>query len=194
MEKPNYILRTDKACITQELQHPEYVFLRAGMWITIAVIMFDFLPILDSTSFKLPWLIKILLFVISMMEIYFLQEKSPSRSPMEMHFFDDRLVLYSSQREFSKKVVQTEIGTMKYSDIDTCKYKPHSHEIYIRGYGTSNLYYYKKGKTCPNNPTYSEKYAPRLIYFNTQSLSNIDVKNEIESHSPIKVSVEDNEK
>lgn len=111
-------------------------------------------------------------------------------SPMELQFFDDHLVLYLPKRYYSKHVTRMEINQMRYADITKCVYKAKSQRIHLYGSGTSTWYNYKTDGTLPQTPTQVRNYTDGLIYFNTQLATDVDFKTEIESHSPIKVIVE----
>ena len=79
---------------------------------------------------------------------------------------------------------------MKYSEISKCVLKNKSNRIQIYGNGNSVWYNYKKDGSIPSKPTDERWFTERMIYFNIQFASHIDFKEEIESHSPLKVIVE----
>ena len=111
-------------------------------------------------------------------------------SPMELHFYNDYLVLYLPKRYYSRKVTRKQINTMKYSEISKCVLKNKSNRIQIYGNGNSVWYNYKKDGSIPSKPTEERRFTEGMIYFNIQFASHIDFKEEIESHSPLKVIVE----
>lgn len=190
MENPNYVIKTNEAVLVPTKQSSGFTFLKTGVWIVVAVIVIGSLLFQDNLFSELSWTARVLLIVLAFGVTFLGGKKEYTPSPMELQFFDDRLVLYLPKRYYSKSVTRMEINQMKYSEITKCVYKTKSQRIHLYGNGTSTWYNYKADGTIPKTPTQVRNYHAGLIYFNTQFATDVDFKTEIENHSPIQVIVE----
>lgn len=190
MSEPNYVIKTNEAVLMPTKQSSGFTFLKMGVWIVVAVIVFGSLLFQDNLFLELSWTTRVLLIVLALGVTFLGGKTEYAPSPMELQFFDDHLVLYLPKRYYSKRVTRMEINQMKYSEITKCVYKAKSQRIHLYGNGTSTWYNYKADGTIPQTPTQVRNYTAGLIYFNTRLATDVDFKAEIESHSPIQVIVE----
>ncbi len=187
MEEPNYVLKTNEAVLVPTGQSNGFTFLKIGVWIVVIVIILGSFIFQDNLFSELAWTTRILLVVLVVGVTFLGGKKEYAPSPMELQFFDDYFILYLPKRYYSKRVTRMEINMIKYSNISKCVYKTQSQRIHIYGNGTSTWYNYKADGTLPQTPTESRNYTAGLIFFDTRLATDVDFKNEIETHSPIQV-------
>ena len=190
MESPKYVIKTNEAVLMPTENNKEKSILKVCIWIVIGVIIVASFVFQDNIFAELSWPVRIFLIVLAVGLGFYGGKKEYMESPMELRFYDDRLMLYLPKRYYSNRVSRRQFNTMKYSDITKCVYKKRSNWIHIYGDGESVWYNYKKDGTLPKQPTETRKFTQGLVYFNTQFATDIDFKTEIENHSPIQVIVE----
>ena len=190
MDNSNYAIKTYEAVLMPTEDNKGKRLLKNCVWVIIGIIFIGSF-VLDINVFeKLSWSARILLIILAIGFGFYGEEKEYMPSPMELHFYDDYLVFYLPKRYYSRKVTRKQINTMKYSEISKCVLKNKSNRIQIYGNGNSVWYNYKKDGSIPSKPTEERRFTEGMIYFNIQFASDIDFKEEIESHSPLKVIVE----
>lgn len=190
-EKPNYILRTNEAVLMPTSHGNGLLVFKICVWVVVLLIVLGSLIFHDNLFSELSWSARILLIVLAIGVTLYGGKKEYFPSPMELQFFDDYLVLYLPKRYYGKHLTRMQIDKMKYSDITKCVYKTQSQRIHIYGDGISIWYNYRADGTIPQNPTEKRSFKERLIYFDIRLAPEIDFKKEIETHSPIKVDIED---
>lgn len=190
MDKPNYVLKTNEAVLMPINHSKGKNVLKTCVWVVVGVIIVGSFLFQDNLFSELSWTARILLIALVLDVSFFGEKKEYAPSPMELQFYDDRLVLYLPKRYYSNRVTRKQINTMRYADISKCVYKTKSNRIHIYGDGQSVWYNYKKDGSLPSKPTEERSFTQGLIYFNTQLATDVDFKKEIEEHSPIKVIVE----
>lgn len=112
-------------------------------------------------------------------------------SPFEIRFYDEYLVVYREKRYYSKSVSRKEYDKFFYKDIKKCQYRTVTKRMNIYGIVEGTWFNYKKDGTLPTNPTY-HKTVDSICYFYPSEENRVDFVREIESHSPIRVVVENN--
>lgn len=66
--------------------------------------------------------------------LVFGNKKEDTPSPIELQFYDDRLVLYQPKRYYNKRATRKVFNQMKYADITKCVYKAKSQRVHISTY------------------------------------------------------------
>lgn len=190
MDNSNYAIKTYEAVLMPTEDNKGKRWLKNCVWVIIGIIFIGSF-VLDINVFEeLSWPVRIFLIILAIGFGFYGGKKEYMPSPMELHFYDDYLVLYLPKRYYSRKVTRKQINTMKYSEISKCVLKNKSNRIQIYGNGNSVWYNYKIDGSIPSKPTEERRFTEGMIYFNIQFASDIDFKEEIESHSPLKVIVE----
>lgn len=192
MNNANYILKTNEAVLMPTEINKGKNIIKICVWVIIGIIVLASFVFQDNIFAELSWPVRIFLIVLAVGFGFYSGKKEYTASPMELQFYDDRLVLYLPKRYYSNRVTRKQINTMKYSDISRCVYKANSKRIHIYGDGQSVWYNYRKDGSLPSKPTEERSFTQGLIYFNTQLATDVDFKKEIEEHSPIQVIVENN--
>jgi hypothetical protein len=190
MENYNYVLKTNEAVLKPVLVNKWKIVLKNCIWAIVGVIILASFIFQDNLFSELSWPARIFLILLAIGFGFYGGEKEYVPSPMELYFYDDRLILYLPKRYLSRRVTRKNINIMKYADITKCVYKSKSQRIHIYGDGQSIWYNYKKDGTLPSKPTEDRTFTRGLIYFNTRLATDIDFIKEIEEHSPLKVIVE----
>lgn len=190
MDTPEYIIRTYEAVLMPIEVNKGKHAIKVCIWVVIALIIIGSLIFQDNLFAEFSWPIKLLLIVLVIVFGFYSGEKDYVPSPMELQFFEDKLVLYLPKRYYTSRITRKQINTMKYADISKCVYNAKSRRIYIYGNGQSIWYNYKKDGSLPSNPTEERSFTRGMIYFNTRLATEIDFIKEIEGHSPIQVIIE----
>lgn len=190
MNNANYILKTNEAVLMPTEVNRCKSTLKICIWVVIGIIILGSFIFQDNLFTELSGIVRIFLIVLAVGFGFYDGKKEYAPSPMELQFYDDRLVLYLPKRYYSNRVTRKQINTMRYIDISKCVYKTRSNRIHIYGAGQSVWYNYKKDGSLPSKPTEERSFTQGLIYFNTQLATDVDFIKEIEEHSPIRVIVE----
>lgn len=190
MEQPNYVLKTFESDLVPIPPKKGYVFLRVGVWSVVVILVLGSLLFQDNLFMELSGTTRVLLIVLAIGVTFWGNKKEYSPSPLELRFYDEYIVFYLEKKYYSKRVTRMEFVKMKYTEISKCEYDIKNKRVYVRGNGISRLYNYKKDGTLPSEPTDIRDFKRGLMYFGTWFMEDIDIKKEIEEHSPIKVIVE----
>lgn len=133
-----------------------------------------------------------LLIGLSLAILLYSPKKEYKPSEMELQFYDDKLILYRPRRYYDESTTRKEFCEMKYSDITECVFKTRSCRIHIYGDGVTTWYNMKKDGNFPEQPSKANRYKKGLVYFSTRCATDVDLVKEIEAHSPLRVSIENN--
>lgn len=190
MDKPNYVIKTNEAVLMSIETDKSKNVIKICTWIIIGIVLIGSF-LLDINIFsELSFGAKIFLIIIVLGLIFYDGKKEYTPSPMELYFFDDYLMMYLPKRYYSKRVSRKQIEIMKYSEISKCVLKANSNRIQIYGDGKAIWYNYNKDGSLPEKPTKEKQFTEGMIYFNIQFATDIDFIKEIETHSPLKVIIE----
>ena len=190
MDNSNYVIKTSEAVLMPIEENKGKKIIRNCVWTIIGVILVSSFLFDINIFSELSWPVRIFLIIIVLGFGLYGGKKEYVPSPMELHFEDDCLVIYSPKRYYDSRVTRKDISIMKYSEISKCVFKARSNRIQIYGNGKSVWYNYNKDGSLPEKPTKEKQFTEGMIFFNTQFAIEIDFIKEIESHSPLKVVVE----
>lgn len=192
MEKPKYVLKLDEAVLRSKKQSGAFQVMKFTTLFLILGMIVVSLFIRKNLFFQFPMALRILILVWVVVIVAMLFRKEDTHSPLELQFYNNQLVVYRPQKYYTAQKSRREVNTIKYTEITDCVYKRKTQRVEIYGSVNATWYqFYQNGKMA-KTPT-SERYVKDTItYFRTNYVSDIDFKQEIESHSPIKVRVEEN--
>ncbi|MBR1454227.1 MAG: hypothetical protein IJ593_06240 [Lachnospiraceae bacterium] len=136
---------------------------------------------------ELTWSTR-LLFISLCLGTLFINDYERAPSPFEIWFYDDYLILFRDRHYYTGGVTRREYDKFLYKDIKEIQYRTQTKRVNIYGIVEGTWYDYNKDWTIPTEPTY-HKTTDSIAYFYTDFLNN-DIVNVIESHCPIKVTVD----
>ena len=191
MEQPNYILRFNEAVLVPVNKSVWPRVLKISVWVIVGIIIIGSFIFHDNLFSEISWTARILLIMLAVATLFVGNKREYTPSPMELRFYDDALVMYQPERYYERNYSRRTTNTLKYSDITKCVYKARSKRMQIYGNGTAVWYKYRKDGTLPTEPTTVRPFTDGMIYFSTRCAEAIDFKQEIETHSPLKVIIED---
>lgn len=190
MQEPNYILKANEAVIVPKANTGGIAKIRTAIWIIVAIIIIGSFVLGNNIFSELSWTVRALLISL-VIGTFFINTSERVPSPFEMWFYDDCLVLYREKHFYSKKITRKEYDKFFYKDIRECQYQARTKRINISGVVEGIWYNYRKDGSLPSEPSY-HKTTDSIRYFYTTFAREIDFVKEIESHSPIKVNIENN--
>ena len=190
MEAPNYILKTQEAVLVPVNQGSGLRFLKIGVWTVVAIIVIGSFLFQSNLFSELSWTARCLLIVLAVGVSFIGGKKTDIPSPIELQFYDSYIIIYRPKRYYSRKVTRMEINKMLYSNITKCIYKSNSKRLHIYGNVDATWYNYDANGVVSSTPTYSRMVTNTLCYLSTRCAPDVDFKTEIETHSPIKVIIE----
>lgn len=190
MNNPNYVLKANEAVLVPKKDANAFVKLKPAIWAVAGVILLASFIFGENIFNELSWTVRVLL-VALIMGTFFLNSDERVPSPFEIWFYDDYLVLYREKHYYSKKVTRKEYDKFYYKDIKKCQFRTATQRINFFGVVEGIWYNYNKDGTLPAQPSY-HKTTDSIRYFYTTYATNVDFVREIESHSPVKVVVENN--
>jgi len=186
-EQCNYVLKLNEAVTVDKYKHMDVM--RKIVWIVVAVIILGSFVFKDNLFTELSWYARIMLIVIGLGVTFGGRKTVPS--PMELHFFDEYLLIYCSKRYYDKKCPRMIFNKMKYSTITDCVYKTKSERLHIYGDLEAVWYDYDKKGNVPSEPTYNRTVKETFWWLGMEFAKDIDFIREIEEHSPIRVRLEE---
>lgn len=140
----------------------------------------------------MPVIVRVLIVLLVIGVLILVLRKKDTESPMELQFYNNHLVLYRPMKYYSGQKARQELNTIKYNEVTDCVYKAKTQRLEIYGSVQATWYqYYKNGKMA-QSPTSDRYVKDTIVFFRTNFAKDIDFKKEIESHSTIKVRVENN--
>lgn len=192
-KEPTYVLRTVEAVLMPTDNDKKELLLRNGVWVLVGIIILGSIIFHENLFSELSWTARIIFIVLVVKFGFYGTKLDYAPSPMELHLYEDKLILFLPKRYCSRRVSRKEISEMKYSEITKCVYKTKLNTIQIFGDGKSKWYNYKKDGTLPQTPTEDRTFTQGMIYFDVRFAreAGVDVVKEIEEHSPLRVSEED---
>lgn len=155
----------------------------------VIVILAFFVQVIfpDNPFIKLSWK-TILLLVVLLFFLMFTVKKEKINTPMEIRFFDDYLVIYLEKIYSYNNKIQQGYYKFLYSDITFFECDAKANKIKITGNKFITTYSYNKDGSIQQNPTFESMWPGDLeLEFGIES--NLNIVEEIEHHSPIKINV-----
>lgn len=188
---PNYVLSTNEAVLMPARDNSPAHKIKATVWVVVAIILIASFVFRENIFSELNGAAKCMLVALAICTCFIGPQKVDMPSPIELQFYDSYMVLYRPKRYYSPKVTRREINTMKYSDITKCLYKAESQRIHFYGTVDAKWFNFDKTGAMSKTPTYDRVVHDTLLYISTRC-SDVDFVSEIEAHSPIRVTVENN--
>lgn len=187
---PSYVLRFNEAVLMTVDKKRSFLVIKICAGTVIGIIPLGTVLFKDNLFAKLSGVTKVLLFILAVRFGFYKGKKEYCPSPMEIWFYDDYFVEYKQKRCYSDRQYRKEIAILRYSDVTRVCFYSKSKRFHIYGSGRSIWYVYKQDGTFPQKPTKDKLFSGGLLFFNISLESEVDVISEIESHSPMKVTIE----
>lgn len=182
--QPNYVLKFNES-VRKTVKDTNYK-IKMAVLIIIGIIIVGSLIFQDNLFTELGWTARIILISLFIGTL-FTGKTEKIKSPIEIRFYDDYLVVYREKRFYSKKVSRMEYNQFFYKDITSCEYNVNVKRINIVGKINATWYDYNKDGNIPQNPTYNRTVDGGICYFYTDLEPELDIIKEIEEHSSVKV-------
>lgn len=187
MDTPRYVLSALDATAVTKANMGAAVKVKIAVWILLGAIVLLSLLTGENVFRDLAWPVKLAVIVLTLWAIGFnTDELAPT--PMELRFYDDRLVVCHDRRVYSPRKARREIRTIYYQDVKECQYRPKRARINIIGRFEDTWYQFPPDGSPPAQASH-QKTVDGAITFHTYFSSEIDFATEIETHSPLKVTV-----
>lgn len=185
-ENPKYVLKFYDSSLKKVNDKNSKI--KTAVVIIVSILIIGSFIFQENLFAELNWTARILLISIAI-GVMFTGKTEDVKTPAELRFYDEYLVLFIQSKYYSKKITRQEILTMKYKDISKCVIEENTHSkmIKIYGDGRSVWYNFKTDGSLPTQPTEDRTYKNGMIYFTTHLNNDIDFIKEIEKHSPLKV-------
>lgn len=187
MKEPDYVLKFDESILVTE---------HKGMWSVIQkVCIAAFLVIIVGSLVLQTNLLgelsayAIFIFVALFIASFFNQKSVWVPSPIELRFYPDRLVVYREKCVYSEKMARKEWIEMYYADTTRFVLRTSSKRLSVSGKMHSIYNKYNKDGTLPEKP-YHDRVADAGYTINLHFIEDLDIVKEIETHSPLKVTLE----
>lgn len=190
MDNPNYVLKFNEGVLMPVEGKPAWSWLSKVTAVLAGIIVIGSIIFRENLFMELNWSARILLLVLIAQTFLFRQKTSRQPSPIEIRFYEDYLVVYREKRYYDRKISRKEYNKFYYKDISKCQYRTGIKSITIYGAIEGIWYEYNKDGTLPEEPTYHRTTQEGMCYFYTTFANDIDIVSEIESHSTIKVMLE----
>ena len=187
-ENPNYVLKFNET-VRKTVKDINYK-IKIVVIIIIAIIILGSIIFQDNLFSELSWTARILLISLAL-GVMFTDKTEKIKSPIEIRFYNDYLVVYREKRYYSGRISRKEYNKFLYKDITKCYYNNNTKRFDIIGKVESIWYNYNTDGTIPNNPTYNRVVDGGICYFYTDLEQEVDLIKEIKEHSPLKVEIQE---
>lgn len=185
-EQPKYVLKFNET-VRKTVKDTNYK-IKMVVLIIIGITIVGSLIFQDNLFTELGWTARIILISLFIGTL-FTGKTEKIKSPIEIRFYDDYLVVYREKRFYSKKVSRKEFNKFSYNDITSCEFDLNVKRVEFIGKVDATWYDYNKDGSLPQNPTYHRIVDGGICYFYTDLEPELDIVKEIEEHSTIKVKV-----
>lgn len=186
--QPNYVLKLNDTDLKKVNDKNNKI--KTAVLIIVAILIVGSFIFQDNLFAELSWTARLLLISLAI-GVMFKGKYEEIPSPMELRFYNDYLVVYWEKKYYSKKVIRKIYDKFYYKDIHNIQFRKNINRVNIYGIVEGTWYNYNNDGSLPQNPTY-HKTVDAICYFYTKLNPDIDIVKEIESHSPVKVTIEDN--
>lgn len=186
-ENPNYALKFNET-VRKTVKDTNYK-IKMVVIIIVGIIILGSIIFQDNLFSELSWTARILLISLAL-GVMFTGKTEKIKSPIEIKFYNDYLIVYREKRYYSDRLSRKEYNKFLYTDITKCDYNNNTKRFDIIGKVEAIWYDYNKDGTIPNNPTYNRIVDGGICYFYTDLEQELDIVKEFEEHSQIKVTIE----
>lgn len=171
MENVDYVLKMEEGVlIPVEISGREKFVRNIVCGIAVILVLASIL-FRENIFMELEWFIQILFILLFFKFIFFGQKKIDTPSQMEIHFYEDYLVLYRPKIYCSKTLTRKEQNIMKYNRITRIKYMKDERQFHIYGQVISKHYKYLKDGSIDRVPHYDRTVDDGFVFFNTRCTS-----------------------
>lgn len=190
MDKPNYVLKTTNAeLMPVNPENKTLTFLKRSVLVVLGVIILGSIVFQDNLFAELTWSTRLILIGLVVGVLLKGEKTDFFPSPMEIQFYDDHFVLYFPNYYLTRHKSSVKTNVFYYDKVTEIIFEDYSKMVYVRGDGNSTRYDYLKDGTLPSKPSRYKDFVEGMVFFNLRLSPEIDIKAEIESHSPLKVTI-----
>ena len=187
-ENLNYVLKFNET-VRKTVKDTNYK-IKIVVIIIIGIIILGSIIFQDNLFSELSWTARIILISLAL-GVMFTGKTEKIKSPIEIRFYNDYLVVYREKRYYSDKVFHKEINKFFYSDISSIDYHLRTKRVNFHGKIDATFFKYNQDGSVPKEPYYHRITDGGICYFYTDLEQEVDVIKEIEEHSPLKVEIEE---
>lgn len=129
-QNPNYILKFNES-VRKTVKDTNYK-IKITVLIIVGIIIVGSLIFQDNLFTELGWTARIILISLFIGTL-FTGKTEKIKSPIEIRFYDDHLVVYREKRWYSNKVSRMEFNKFYYKDITKCDFSKNTKRLNIVG-------------------------------------------------------------
>ena len=171
MENAKYVLKMEEGVLIPSEASVKTRFLRFAIGGIAIIIVLGSILFGENLFIELNWLVQILFIGLFIKFVVLGEKKIDTPSPMEIHFYEDYLVLYRPKIYCSKNLIRREYNTMKYNLITRIKYMKNERQFHIYGQVIGKHYKYLKDGSVDIVPHYDRTVDDGFVFFNTRCTS-----------------------
>lgn len=188
MQEPKYVLKTTERTAKRVKKYSPFIdFCAFSLWVIILFILFFSLVLRINPFAEAPYAIGAIILVAVVLTLIGLRTEYVEYH-LEMRFYDDRLALYYPKKYFKGRKTRMEYIEIRYADISKCTYDEKYSIITI--YGNETMTYCNYNADGSVSTEHGVNKQVRNVSFRTDAMKDIDIVREIETHSPIKITIE----
>lgn len=187
MNNPKYIFKTYDAELRKEETNKGISIVKKVVWtivgiIIIASIIFQENIFMGLSSTSRVFLILLVLYTFSMGS-----KTIWVRTPIELQFFDECLIIYRPNYLYDKKNTRREFNTIKYSEISSILYIEESKRININGTVKALWYTIDAQGNVSDLPMYNKRVENGMQCIEGRFMENLDILDILKKYTNIKI-------
>ena len=189
MESLLYCLKMDEAVLVPKEGYRKIEWFKKAVWIVVAVIVLASFVFRSNIFAELSWTARLLLIFMAIGTL-FINTWIDTPSPVEIQFYETYLIVFRPKFQFTSRIIREEINIFRYSEITKVLYKKRSNRLHIYGNVSVKYTNYDSNGIKGEKPTEEKTVDEGGVWIRLHFADNIDIVSEIESHSPLHVTVE----
>lgn len=190
MNEPKYVFKTYDAEIRKENTDKGISIVKKIVWIFVGAIVVLSIVFQENFFMVLSPIARVLL-ILFIINAFFMGNKAIwVRTPIELQFFDEHLVIYRPSYMYNKKNTRREFNTIKYDKISKILFREESKRININGGVESTWYAIDAQGNVSDSPMYNKKEENGMQCIEGRFMENLEILEVLEKYTNTKVEIE----
>ena len=190
MNEPKYVFKTYDAELRKEETNKGISILKKVVWIIVGIIIVASIIFQENIFMGLSSTARVFLILLILYTFSMGSKTIWVRTPIELQFFDECLIIYRSNYLYNKKNTRREFNTIKYDKISKILFREESKRININGGVESTWYAIDAQGNVSDSPMYNKKEENGMQCIEGRFMENLEILEVLEKYTNTKVEIE----